>query len=84
MTSVLYFKSVDQDILIEDETGKPMPALTVFSESLKYLKESLLEEAGKQQTDIEQEDIKWIITVPAIWSDPAKSFMRRAAVKMIF
>lgn len=61
-----------------------MAALTVFSESLKYLKESLLKEAGKQQTDIEQEDIKWIITVPAIWSDPAKSFMRRAAVKVIF
>ncbi|XP_078341045.1 heat shock 70 kDa protein 12A-like isoform X2 [Crassostrea virginica] len=66
---------------IEDETGKQLPALVVFSESIKYLKQSLFEEAKKQQTDIRAEDIKWILTVPAIWSDPAKAFMRRAAVE---
>nr|XP_022298993.1 heat shock 70 kDa protein 12A-like isoform X1 [Crassostrea virginica] len=66
---------------IEDETGKQLPALVVFSESIKYLKDSLLEEAKKQQTDIRVGDIKWILTVPAIWSDPAKTFMRRAAVE---
>ncbi|XP_078341043.1 heat shock 70 kDa protein 12A-like isoform X2 [Crassostrea virginica] len=66
---------------IEDETGKQLPALVVFSESIKYLKHSLLEEAKKQQTDIVVDDIKWILTVPAIWSDPAKAFMRRAAVE---
>ena len=54
----------------------------VFSESIKYLKQSLFEEAKKQQTDIRAEDIKWILTVPAIWSDPAKAFMRRAAVEV--
>ena len=68
--------------LIEDETGKQLPALVVFSESIKYLKDTLLEEANKQQTDIRTEDIKWILTVPAIWSDPAKTFMRRAAVEV--
>lgn len=59
-----------------------MNALIVFTESLKYLKQSLLEEARKQQTDVEMKDIKWILTVPAIWSDPAKAFMRRAAVEV--
>ena len=68
--------------LIEDETGKQLPALVVFSESIKYLKGTLLEEANKQQTDNRTEDIKWILTVPAIWSDPAKTFMRRAAVEV--
>ena len=68
--------------LIEDETGKQLPALVVFSESIKYLKQSLLEEAKKQQADIRADDIKWILTVPAIWSDPAKAFMRRAAVEV--
>ena len=67
---------------IEDETGKQLPALVVFSESIKYLKQSLLEEAKKQQTDIRADDIKWILTVPAIWYDPAKTFMRRAAVQV--
>lgn len=59
-----------------------MPALIVFSESIKYLKQSLLDDAMKQQTDIQLNDIKWIVTVPAIWSDPAKVFMRRAAVEV--
>lgn len=55
-----------------------MTALVVFTESLKYLKQSLLDNARNQQTDIKLQDIKWILTVPAIWSDPAKSFMRKA------
>lgn len=59
-----------------------MNALVVFTESLKYLKQTLLDDARNQQTDIQMKDIKWIITVPAIWSDPAKSFMRRAAVEV--
>lgn len=60
-----------------------MTAMIVFTESLKYLKQSLLDDARKQQTDIKLKDIKLIITVPAIWSDPAKAFMRKAAVEVI-
>ena len=81
--SGFFSKSSGGDWYIEDESGKQLPALIVFSESLKYLKQSLLEEAKKQQTDIEIDDIKWILTVPAIWSDPAKAFMRMAAVEVI-
>jgi hypothetical protein len=59
-----------------------MPALTVFSESVKYLRDSILKECQYQNFDIRVDDIKWIITVPAIWSDPAKCFMRSAAIKV--
>lgn len=59
-----------------------MPALLVFSESLGYLKQSLLNEVKNQLINIEINEIKWVITVPAIWSDQAKAFMRRAAVKV--
>ena len=79
---VFIFKSRGDGWFIEDETGKQLPALIVFCESLKFLKQSLLEEAKKQQTDIGVNDVKWILTVPAIWSDPAKAFMRRAAVEV--
>lgn len=57
-----------------------MAALIVFTESLKYLIDFLLNDARKQQSEIHLQDIKWIVTVPAIWSDPAKAFMRKAAV----
>lgn len=59
-----------------------MAASVVFTESIKYLKQSLLDDAKNQQTFIALNDIKWILTVPAIWSDPAKSFMRTAAVEV--
>lgn len=61
-----------------------MAVLIVFTESINYLKQSLLDDAKKQQTDIEITDLKWILTVPAIWSDPAKAFMRTAAVQVIY
>lgn len=77
----IILKSEDQEILIEDEHGNTMPALTVFSESLKYLKQSLLDYVN-DSVIISMDDIKWVITVPAIWSDPAKTFMRRAAIQV--
>jgi hypothetical protein len=32
--------------------------------------------------DIRDNEIKWVLTVPAIWSDPAKEFMRKSAEKV--
>lgn len=80
--SISFLKSEDQEPFIKDKTGKAMPALLVFSESLGYLKQSLLNEVKNQLINIEMNEIKWVITVPAIWSDPAKAFMRRAAAKV--
>lgn len=35
----------------------------------------------KEQTSsvLEGDDIRWVITVPAVWRQPAKQFMREAA-----
>ena len=33
--------------------------------------------------EIQEADIEWVLTVPAIWNDPAKQFMRQAA-EMVF
>jgi hypothetical protein len=32
--------------------------------------------------DIREDEIKWVLTVPAIWSDQAKDFMRKSAEKV--
>lgn len=77
---IIFFQSSGDNWFLEDETGKQLPALVVYAESLRYLKQSLLEEANKQYTDIVVDNIKWILTVPAICSDPANAFMRRAAI----
>ncbi|WAR14042.1 HS12A-like protein [Mya arenaria] len=65
---------------IEDEEGKRLKAITVFSLSIRYLKEDLMKTSSdKLRDDITEKDIHWVITVPAIWSEPAKKFMREAA-----
>lgn len=66
---------------IKDIRGKTMDAITVFSEAIKYLKNHLLDHLETRGTCMENNDIHWILTVPAIWTDSAKQFMREAANK---
>ena len=54
-----------------------MLALEVFSESIRYLKDHAL-----RHLDGPDDDIQWVLTVPAIWDDSAKQFMRLAAEKV--
>ena len=66
--------------MLEDETGKTLEAKTVFSLAIEFLKDDLLGQCLKQLADIlSEEDIQWVLTVPAIWNDGAKQFMREAA-----
>ena len=67
---------------MQDVNGKEMLAKTVFSSSICYLKELLLEVLVKRATTLKLEDIHWVLTVPAIWSDAAKQFMREAAIEV--
>ncbi|KAL4239421.1 Heat shock 70 kDa protein 12A [Mactra antiquata] len=64
---------------IEDIAGKKMPALTVFTHAVRYLKDHLLNTLDTKVTDVSIEDIQFVITVPAIWDEKAKQFMRLAA-----
>lgn len=69
---------------IKDHMGKPLAALEVFSKSLEYMKEMVLEKIQEKYEDlvIKEERIHWIVTVPAIWDEFAKQFMREAAEKV--
>ena len=59
-----------------------MPAKTVFRECIKHLKEQLLHALEKKATTFTLDDIHWVLTVPAIWSDAAKQFMRESAAEV--
>jgi len=65
---------------VDDINGKRMSALTIFSMAINYMREHLMTALKNQVTDIEQSDVMFVITVPAIWSDASKQFMREAAV----
>ena len=66
--------------MLYDDKGKEMPAMTVFSESIKVLKHHLIDSCSDRQYGLKEEEIHWVLTVPAIWNDAAKQFMREAAI----
>ncbi|XP_060573541.1 heat shock 70 kDa protein 12A-like [Ruditapes philippinarum] len=73
---------LDSDINIYDTENRPMNAMTVFSMVINLFKELVLKsikQSKLSQTYSFENDIIWMITIPAIWSDSARQFMRRAA-----
>ncbi|XP_069129616.1 heat shock 70 kDa protein 12A-like isoform X1 [Argopecten irradians] len=70
---------LSKNVTLKDIRDRELPALKVFSEAIKYLKGHLLKALEKRATDVKDTDIEWVLTVPAIWNDPAKQFMRLAA-----
>ncbi|XP_052793875.1 heat shock 70 kDa protein 12A-like [Mya arenaria] len=67
--------------MLEDAMGKKMPAMDVFSACIRYLKDHMLTKCQQQLPDTSEDDIRWVLTVPAIWNDTSKQFMREAAQK---
>ena len=68
---------------LKEENGKILDALTVFSLSIKALKDKLMKVLQEGYQGVQCNDVTWVITVPAIWNDSAKKFMRRAAEKVL-
>lgn len=56
-----------------------MEAIKVFELSIKFLVGDLMKNLKNSYTDIKQSDVEFVITVPAIWDDRSKQFMREAA-----
>ncbi|CAC5363003.1 unnamed protein product [Mytilus coruscus] len=76
-----FLQNLSKECIIEDITGKGATALDVFSLLIKALKDHFLNKIREQITEIQIGDIRWVLTVPAIWSDGAKQFMRSSAEK---
>ncbi|XP_063443461.1 heat shock 70 kDa protein 12A-like [Mytilus trossulus] len=77
-------KVITNDFIIEDVTGKSMSAKQVFSVSIKFLMDHFLrnlETRGLLGKLVMENNIRWVLTIPTIWSEPAKKFMRTCAVK---
>lgn len=72
-------------MLLEDVRGQTLPAVEVFSLSIQALKDHMIQNLLAKNIKLD-DDTNWILTVPAIWSDTAKLFMRKGAemVRMLF
>eukprot|EP01083_Nonionella_stella_P295094 1002953_1 len=61
--------------------GKELPTKIVFQRALEHIKESVMSTLKQSKLKIRRVmDVQWILTVPAIWSNYAKSIMHTAAL----
>ena len=66
--------------MLRDIEGKQLPAVDIFAHSIRYLKEHFQSALMNQTGDTYDSQIQYLLTVPALWDDKAKIFMRKAAV----
>ena len=59
--------------------GRELPLMKVISESLRYIADKAMEKLSEQVGKIVKTKIRWVVTVPALWSEEHKFFMRKAA-----
>jgi len=75
---------LDRNTQLTAANGKNVDAITVFSISIKYLKDEAVKTIREATKDnfYKAEDFQWVLTVPAIWTAAAKQFMREAAYQV--
>ncbi|XP_052257141.1 heat shock 70 kDa protein 12A-like isoform X2 [Dreissena polymorpha] len=72
--------SISKNFEIKDNHGKTKLALDIFADALRYMAEHIKKEIHARVPGFD-DDIHWVITVPAIWSTMSRTFMRVAAQK---
>jgi len=81
-----FFQRFSDDLVIASTNNpdeRSMKAIKVISFSMKYLKEKLMELLENHKVFVISTEIKWVITVPAIWKASARQLMRLAAYEVI-
>uniref|UniRef100_A0A3B3QHL1 Heat shock protein 12B n=1 Tax=Paramormyrops kingsleyae TaxID=1676925 RepID=A0A3B3QHL1_9TELE len=65
---------------LEAVSGQKVRAIEVFAHALRFFRQHALKEIKDQSSSVlEGTAVRWVITVPAVWRQPAKQFMREAA-----
>ena len=59
--------------------GREMPLLTVIEHTLRFISQQALTKLREQVGKVAAARIRWVLTVPALWSEEHKLFMRKAA-----
>lgn len=73
-------QKIDRSTKVKAANGAELSALDVFSHTLKYFKDHALKELSDTMgSKVVMDDVRWVVTVPAIWRQQAKQFMRESA-----
>jgi hypothetical protein len=67
---------------ITSANGEKFLVIDLIADSLRFLKDEALKEIKEATSGyLKENNIRWCLTVPAIWTDADKQLMRRAAQK---
>ncbi|XP_053376860.1 heat shock 70 kDa protein 12A-like [Mercenaria mercenaria] len=69
-----------RETTISDVRNKEMRAIEIFSLVIEHIKECAVELIKGSHAGLLEPDIDWVITIPAIWTDSARQFMKEAAL----
>jgi len=62
--------------------GKSLPSRTVFVAALRFMREHAFKMFARAKVEVsDSSQVKWVLTVPAIWSDQSKGLMERWAME---
>ena len=69
------------DIIYSENSKKPASLIHIIKKILEYIKKESIEEINKIRTNILESEIKWVVTVPAVWKDSSKEKMMIASIQ---
>lgn len=61
--------------------GRELPLMLVVRETLRFISGQALSKLKEQVGKVVAAKVRWVLTVPALWSEEHKLFMRKAAVE---
>lgn len=68
--------------VINENNGKKLPVIDLIADYIRLIKDEALKEIKNSTSgELKDEEIRWCLTIPAIWKDVDKDLMRRAAQK---
>ena len=68
---------MDENAVSIDE--RELLLMKVISENLRFIADKAIEKLSQQVGKVVKTKIRWVLTVPALWSEEHKHFMQRAA-----
>jgi hypothetical protein len=75
-------QELNRGVKCKDVNGKELETMSLFGHCIRFLKNHILDQIKKTDREFTDADIQYVLTVPAIWGDKAKMFMREAAVNV--
>ena len=84
-TEYEYFKNIKMNLYhkiytIKSTNGKEANIELIISKILKKISDNAISQIERSGFHINKENIKWVVTIPAIWEEKSKQIMIKASI----